>query len=100
MLLVLLWTVSITPIYLANLDVFSHHCVYYGQIVPDNPSELGEEQRILLREKLHLNDTQKTRLLQLVNHLQRIEKRLMVSEWCITNLSTNVSMTCNYDLKI
>ena len=33
---------------------------------------------------------QKNRILQLVGQLQELEQQLMVSEWCITNLSMNV----------
>ena len=97
MLLVLLWTVCITYMNIhayLSLCLYSfrliHTSFYNEKIVPDNPSEPGEKQRIHLRGKLHLTDTQKTRILQLVHRLQRIEKRLMVSEWCITNFSTNV----------
>ena len=55
---------------------------------------MKEEERLKLKKELALSESQKVKVMSLIQSLELLQKRLSVIEWCILSFSSDVPMAC------
>ena len=53
---------------------------------------MKEEERLKLKKELALSESQKVKVMSLIQSLELLQKRLSVIEWCILSFSSDVPM--------
>ena len=59
--------------------------------MPDNKDAPNESERVQLRNRLNLSEDQRVKILSLIQSLDNMRKRMLITNWCITTLSFDVA---------
>lgn len=63
-------------------------------MLPEGSNAAKEEERLRLQKELALSESQKVKVMSLIQSLENLQKRLAVIEWCILSFSSDVGFAC------
>lgn len=65
-------------------------------MLPEGSNAAKEEERLRLQKELALSESQKVKVMSLIQSLENLQKRLAVIEWCILSFSSDVGFVRLY----